>query len=176
MVRDQIVFLWICRKAGLYFYAYGYIPNPEAIYPFKHRLLLLRMPSPEKIFIQNSSLLLAFLKKRTEDWCCSLFPFLCNGKWSNIVVPAKKSEKFLPLLESGTEIYFPMNIREWLISVRGKLFLACSLSYIGPFYNLTSLEESTSYFLFKRKDSLKGLSCKLSQDLATTVSFEPWGC
>ena len=72
----------------------------------------------------------------------------------------KIREVSLPLLESGTEIYFPMNIREWLISVRGKLFLACSLSYIGPFYNLTSLEESTSYFLFKRKDSLKGLSCK----------------
>ena len=84
----------------------------------------------------------------------------------------KIREVSLPLLESGTEIYFPMNIREWLISVRGKLFLACSLSYIGPFYNLTSLEESTSYFLFKRKDSLKGLSCKQSQDFATTVIVE----
>ena len=155
------MFLWICRKAGLYFYAYGYIPNPEAIYPFKHRLLLLPMP-PEKIFIQNSSLLLAFFwKKKDGRLMLQSFSLLCNGKWSNIEDPAKKiREVSLPLLESGTEIYFPMNIREWLISVRGKLFLACSLSYIGPFYNLTSLEESTSYFLLKRKDSLKGLCCK----------------
>ena len=173
MVRDQIVFLWICRKAGLYFYAYGYIPNPEAIYPFKHRLLLLPMPSPEKIFIQNSSLLLAFFEKKDGRLMLQSFSLFMQRKVEQYRRSSQKiREVSLPLLESGTEIYFPMNIREWLISVRGKLFLACSLSYIGPFYNLTSLEESTSYFLFKRKDSLKGLSCKRSKDLATTVIVE----
>ena len=173
MVRDQIVFLWIWRKAGLYFYAYGYIPNPEAIYPFKHRLLLVPMLSPEKIFIQNSSVLLAFFEKKDGRLMLQSFSLFMQRKVEQYRRSSQKiREVSLPLLESGTEIYFPMNIREWLISVRGKLFLACSLSYIGPFYNLTSLEESTSYFLFKRKDSLKGLSCKRSKDSATTVIVE----
>ena len=114
-----------------------------------------------------------FLKKKDGGLILQSFSLFMQRKVEQYRRSSQKiREVSLPLLESGTEIYFPMNIREWLISVRGKLFLACSLSYIGPFYNLTSLEESTSYFLFKRKDSLKGLSCKQSQDLATTVSVK----